>query len=256
MIQADIPGIVERITVQEGESVTKGQILAVIESEEVSKSLFDLRTTAVNLSDAQKELSEIIPLREKQLQAQINLLNEKLNHLLPKQEATLNKKLTKLRELLPMEEERLQTQINLLNDKLNSLSRRREIIKQKILTEGQHFELKKQTHEISLAKQDELMKRLELELANATSALSLWNEELKAQRTLNKEGFVSKTELLKIEREQEESSFRVDQNLSRLREASKEREIMVKNLASNSNQHENTLRACVRSPAKEKKPSF
>lgn len=242
VIQADIPGIVERITVGEGENVNKGQILAVIESEEVSKSLFDLKVTAMALSDAQEELLEIIPLEEKQLQTHIDILNEKLNHLLPKREVFLNKKLIDLQELIPLKEERLQTQINLLNDKLSSLLQQQKIIKEKILTEKQDFDLKKKIHEISLTKQNELLKRLELELKNAQSILSLWNEELEIHRTLSEEELVSRMDLLKAEREHEEASLRVAQNESLLREAAKEREIMAKNFVLTSNQNEKTLR--------------
>lgn len=61
LIQPPLSGIVEQIYIREGETVTRGQALIALDSEEVSKSLSEVRATENALALAQKELQETVP---------------------------------------------------------------------------------------------------------------------------------------------------------------------------------------------------
>lgn len=201
VIQPDISGIVKRIAVKEGENVIKGQTVAIIESEKVGKSISDLKELEAEFSEAQKELGDLIPLKQKQLQNQINLLNDKLSNLLVRKKA----------------------------------------LNEKILTEQKDFEFKMQAHEISLNKQDDITNRLQMDITNAVATLELWNKELEAHRELTEAGLVSKIKLLEMQRSHAEAASQIGHKESLFQEAVKEREIIEKTFDSTTIQHKNLL---------------
>ncbi len=91
LIQPAIDGIVTRLAVREGEEVEEGQILAIVESKEVSTYLSAVRAAEVELSDVQHESEKILPLKDEQLVSQNEVLRAKRDGLVRAQ-TTLEKK--------------------------------------------------------------------------------------------------------------------------------------------------------------------
>src|SRR5262249_34738851 len=91
LIQPDIEGILSQLAVQEGDAVSQGQLLAVVESRDVSTYLLALQAAEAELADAQQESQQIAPLKIKQQATQIQLLKDKIVHL-ERSQTTLQRK--------------------------------------------------------------------------------------------------------------------------------------------------------------------
>lgn len=198
LIQPDIEGILTQLPVKEGDRVVQGQMLAVVESREVSTYLLALQAAEVELADAQKESREIAPLKIHQLATQVQLLQQKITH----------------------------------------LKNSRKALEQKQAAEEASFQLAQETYGLEVKKQDELQRRLELEAQSADRNFALWKKELEINERLREKGVVSEFQLVLTRRSYEEAITMVHKLQSLVRDAASERQLLHKRFAKTKLEHE------------------
>ncbi len=201
LIQPDIEGIVTELAIKEGDAVTEGQVLAVVESRDVSTYLLALGAVEADLADAQKEHQEIAPLKVKQLA----------------------------------------TQILLLRDKIVYLEKSRETLQRKQAQEQESFRLARETFALDVRKQEEGLQRLQVEAQSADRTYALWKRELEVNHQLHQNGVVSELQLVLARKSYEEAAATVKKIQSQLREHTSERQLLQKKHERTQLEHERTV---------------
>lgn len=200
-IQPSVDGVVTEVLVGEGDAVVEGQALVIVESREVGSYLSNLRAAEMELSDTKRELQEVIPLKERQTEAQVKILEAKV--------------------------ENLQRTDTLLGERIEK--------------EIHATQLTEETYQLELAKQDELTERLHLEQKNASSTYDLWTKEFEAMQKLLERRAANQLQFLSVQRSKEAAAGEVKKLESMLREATQERQILGKQFESSRNQHQQQL---------------
>jgi hemolysin D len=201
LIQPDIEGILTQLAVHEGDAVVEGQVLALVESRDVSTYLLALQTAEAELADAQKESQQIAPLKIRQQATRIQILQDKIAHL-DRSRATL---------------ERRQAQ------------------------EETNSRLAQETFELDRYKQDEALQRLQVESQSAERTYALWKRELEVNRQLHNTGVVSELQLVLTRRSYEEAAAAVKKVQSQLRDTTSERQLLQKRYERTQLEHERAV---------------
>ena len=200
-IQPSVDGVVSEVLVREGDKVVRGQQLAVVESREVGTSLSALWAAEMEYSDAQREVDEVIPLKEKQTRAQVEILRSKIAN----------------------------------------LTRTAKLLSERIENEVKAAGLTAETYRLQVAQQDELVKRLNVEQKNAALTEKLWVQELGAVKALFERKAASQLQFLSTQRSKEAATGELEKIKSSLREATQQRQIMGKQFESAKNKHQQQL---------------
>jgi HlyD family secretion protein len=202
LIQPDIDGTLSSdVTVKEGDAVAEGQVLAVVESREVTTLLVAVEAADADLRDARVEKQEIAPLKLEQLDKQIEILTAKIAH----------------------------------------LKRVAQSVENKRKREEESFALAAKVYEVDKHKQEEAHKRLTLEVKSSNRTLELWRKELEVNRRLRAQDVVSEFQLLGVQRSYEEAGALVQKSESLLRDNQSERELLDRKFQATEIQHAKTV---------------
>lgn len=200
-VQSDLEGIVTELLVQEGDVVAAGQPLVAVDSPEVVTILADLRAAEQARKDVQRELKEVLPLKEAQFKAWIDILRKKID----------------------------------------SYARRQQALDEQITNENVALELASQRHQLELEKQDELIRQLELEQENARLASDFAQKELEAVERLTKRGAATDFELLTAQRKRSEAAAAIKKLQSKIETAQNDKQIQDVALRAQVNEHRKAL---------------
>ena len=200
-LQPPCDGNLVEMLVREGDRVKKGQVLAVVESPQVATNLATLNSAEHELSDSQRDLNQIIPLREEQSR----------------------------------------TQSDILEAKIASLEQSALLLAEREVKEEESLRLAKEMSELELAKQDETVGRLKVELKNAIANQVLWAKERDAVQALLAKKAATQLQFLSLQRSHDESAGEVEKLESLARESQQERQIVERQFNANRNKHESEL---------------
>lgn len=163
-IQSEMAGRA-RIQVREGQNVTRGQTLILLESREAGEDLFELRKKAQNLQAILRERKTTLPVELEKIQNEIASLGRETRYL-----EQMEQKKQKRRELLQQQ--------------LNGLDK---------------------TYRQELLAQDEKDKQARADLEKAQSSYQFWTEELRSQLALRRRKVASEIEVRAARRSMEEA---------------------------------------------------
>jgi HlyD family secretion protein len=200
-IQSDADGVITQILIREGEQVVSGQVLAIVDSQEVVSQLSALRAAQADLFDSRREQEELLPLKEQQLRAKIEILKEKIKNL----EGTQG------------------------------------VLAERITKEDTALEFSNQLHKLELQRLNETLKRIDIEVKNANAAVELWTTELATIEALVEKKAASELEHLNVKRSMEAAVGEVEKLMSTKREELEREKIEEVRLLSAKNSHEKAI---------------
>ncbi|MCA9048386.1 MAG: HlyD family efflux transporter periplasmic adaptor subunit [Planctomycetaceae bacterium] len=200
-IQPDADGVLTRLLVAEGQVVERGQTLAIIDSREVVSQLSALRSSQASLADSLRNRDEVLPLKEQQFHAKIDILK----------------------------------------DKNSRLAGTEEVLQQRIATENASLKLSEELHALQQKRQVETLKRIDIEIRNAQASVDLWARELLTMEKLVANNAASQLEFLGVKRSKGAAAGEVEKLYSMKREAIETDRIEQLKLRSARNAHEKSL---------------
>jgi membrane fusion protein, hemolysin D len=188
-IQPEIAGTVVEVRVQEGASVARGDVLAVLESEKAGEQLLALREAALKWQTAQSALEVLLPVELKKIDTEIAALREEEAHRAREQ---------------------------------THLKRKRE-------HEDRAFRLLTEAHAEQLHKLAELEKRLATDEQISSQAYTNRLKVLEAETNLFRKQAISEVEYMEVRRQAGEALGNLVKVRSQQREARNDRALAEKN---------------------------
>lgn len=114
-------------------------------------------------------------------------------------------------------------------------------LREKIASEKEQFDRRQKIHKQNLQRNNELARRLKLEITNARGRVKLADAELEMSRRLAEKGIVAKRKLLELERIKEEAAIQVETLQSGMREAEMNEAIEIEEFNLGMQEHQTTI---------------